>query len=57
MFLCYDVNMNLVKSGLIYGGTKITLDYYGERNCVWILNNATSEILHRVHADHFFGCS
>lgn len=56
-FLCCDVNMNAVKSGLIPNGVVANPDNYDERNVVFNLNTATSHIVERVYADHAFGLS
>lgn len=49
--------MNIFKSGFIHGGILITLDTYAEQNGANDLNNANSEIMQSVYADHSFHLS
>lgn len=50
-----DANVNIIKSGFIYGGIVVSLDNNDARNGTIKLNYATSETLQRVSAHHIFG--
>lgn len=52
LFPC-DMDMNIVKSEFIRAGVVATFDDYDLQNGTIMLNNATSELLQRVYAEHF----